>query len=209
MPEKTKCSKAVKAREDEGKRISRELHDGIAQDMAILNMQLDQLLKKWGDLIPELQNIRDSAREIQKELRKFCAQLRPDISLEIGLENALWELVEGVRKRTSIQIDVLAEGKFPRLSRQEELTFFRIAQEGLNNICKHSQATRVLLSVICGKKALAITLSDNGKGFKTNQKKRGCLGLKGMKERAALIHAKLNIESVENYGTTVKIELKK
>jgi two-component system sensor histidine kinase DegS len=204
------------AQEEERKRMARELHDDTAQNLVALSRQLDALL---GDSIEEpgrvrlrLQELRQLTAQISQEVRHFSQDLRPSTLDDLGLLPTL----EGLTTRLSTQDHIEAElevvGEPRRLSPETELVLFRIAQEALTNVRKHSRATRVLITVEFGDGAVRITVSDNGQGFKVPERPgnlvaTGKLGLTGMFERAQLAGGTLSVHSTPGLGTTVFAEI--
>jgi len=204
--------KTLMAQEEERKRIARELHDDIAQSILLLSRQLDILISKNDSKIPkasiiELEHIENIANDAYKSLQRYARDLRPSILDQMGLVAALNWLSEELGKELKIKTSVKSD-KLPPLPSEVELAMFRIAQETLNNIRKHAQATMVNITVQLISNNLKMSITDNGKGFSTSRltgdlAKEGKLGVLGMEERARLIGGTLQIKSELGKGTTV------
>jgi two-component system sensor histidine kinase DegS len=204
--------KTLMAQEEERKRIARELHDDIAQSILLLSRQLDILISKNGSKIPkasimDLERIENIANDAYKSLQRYARDLRPSILDQMGLIAALNWLSEELGKELRIKTSVKSD-KLPQLPSEVELAMFRIAQETLNNIRKHAQASAVNITVQLTSNNLKMSITDNGKGFSTSRlngdlAKEGKLGVLGMEERARLIGGNLQIKSEPGKGTTV------
>jgi two-component system sensor histidine kinase DegS len=204
--------KTLMAQEEERKRIARELHDDIAQSILLLSRQLDILISKNDSKIPkasiiELEHIENIANDAYKSLQRYARDLRPSILDQMGLVAALNWLTEELGKELGIKTSVKSD-KLPQLPSEVELAMFRIAQETLNNIRKHAQASAVNITVQLTSNNLKMSITDNGKGFSTSRltgdlAKEGKLGVLGMEERARLIGGNLQIKSEPGKGTTV------
>ena len=203
--------KTLMAQEEERKRIARELHDDVAQSILLLSRQLDILISD-GHKIPkasisELERIQTIANETYKSLQRYARDLRPSILDQMGLVAALNWLAEELSKELDIKTTVKAD-KLPSLPPETELAMFRIAQETLNNVRKHAQASEVNITVKLDSNNVKMTIIDNGKGFSTSRltgdlAREGKLGVLGMEERARLIGGDLKIKSEPGKGTTV------
>ena len=204
--------KTLMAQEEERKRIARELHDDIAQSILLLSRQLDILISKNDSKIPkaaviELEHIENIANDAYKSIQRYARDLRPSILDQMGLVAALNWLSEELGKELRIKTSVKSD-KLPQLPSEIELAMFRIAQETLNNIRKHAQASAVNIIVQLTSNNLKMSITDNGKGFSTSRltgdlAKEGKLGVLGMEERARLIGGTLQIKSEHGRGTTV------
>ena len=204
--------KTLMAQEEERKRIARELHDDIAQSILLLSRQLDILISDSDSKIPkakiaDLERIENIANDAYKSLQRYARDLRPSILDQMGLVAALNWLTEELGKELGIKTFVKSD-KLPQLPSEVELAMFRIAQETLNNIRKHAQASSVNITVQLISHNLKMSITDNGKGFSTSRltgdlAKEGKLGVLGMEERARLIGGSLQIKSSPSKGTTV------
>jgi len=203
------------AQEEERKRIARELHDDTIQALIVLSRQLDDLACRTSDLSQDdkllLEGLWQQTNSIMEGLRRLSQDLRPAALDRLGLLPALEWLASDVGKLSGLKVQVETDGAERRLAPEAELVLFRIVQEALRNVWRHSQATsaQVLVEFQDGK--TMITVKDNGKGFQLQSPmgdltKAGKLGLAGMKERARLLGGSLKVESEPGKGTTVIVE---
>lgn len=201
-------------REEEQKRIAREVHDELGQQVTGLKMDVAWIWKKISGLqnsnpieekLKEMTSLLDSA---VKTIRKIASELRPGILDDMGLVAALeWQTTE-FHKRFSIPIEF--KSTIRHLEPDEDGTIatglFRLYQESLTNIARHSHASFVSASLDVDHKTIFLTIRDNGKGFNTEEtNNRKTLGLLGMKERALMMNGELTISSRPGEGTTVSI----
>ncbi len=203
------------AQEEERKRIARELHDDTIQALIVLSRQLDDLACRTSDLSQDdkllLEGLWQQTNSIMEGLRRLSQDLRPATLDRLGLLPALDWLASDVGKLSGLNVQVETDGAERRLAPEAELVLFRIVQEALRNVWRHSQATsaQVLVEFQDGK--TMITVKDNGKGFQLQSPmgdltKSGKLGLAGMNERARLLGGSLKVESEPGKGTTVIVE---
>jgi PAS domain S-box-containing protein len=206
----------TRAQEDERLRISRELHDDTAQVLAGLSRELNSLLAKEGEYTKStkesLEKLRRTADSAMEEVRRFSQDLRPSILDDLGLVPALEWLTTQLEKAFGLAAKVSITGNQHRLPPENELTVFRIAQEALSNVKRHSQATAVEMTIDFGDEALTLVVRDNGQGFKMPQRTSdlvlsGSLGIIGMRERARLIGGTLIVQSELGIGTTVTLRM--
>jgi signal transduction histidine kinase len=199
-----------RAEEEERKRIGRELHDEAGQSMAFLRLQLEMLAR---DTPPPLRarvaEASDLAARTAQELRRIIAALSPSVLERLGLARALRHLGVHFRQRHAARL-TLRIGRLPvRPPQAIAEVIYRVAQESLNNVVKHSRAQRVNLSLSHADKSIRLRVRDNGGGFcadeVSNQPKS--FGLAGMRERAALLGGTLEISSAPAEGTSVRLEL--
>lgn len=210
--ERTKVMKAlIEGQEMERKRISMELHDGLGQKMTGIKMKLEnssQLnLEKTRELITE---IKDEFRQIIDELRTISANLSPATILHWGLINSLSALCGQFEKNSGISFDFSVDGNFDNVSEQKSFCIYRIVQEGLNNIAKHSKAINGKLFLIEKEKNLLILIEDDGIGINMQQlDKMNGNGLKNIRQRVALLGGTVNFGNIKNSGTIIFVRLPK
>jgi two-component system, NarL family, sensor histidine kinase DegS len=204
------AQKVSEAQEAERKRVARELHDDTAQALVVVLRQLDDLAAERPSL--SAKEIREEVRKILEGVRHFSQELRPSILDDLGLIPAVKWLASDLNKTYGIKVETQIWGRQRQLSPEAELMLFRIAQEALTNIRKHSQATLVSINIEFTDQSVKVIIQDNGKGFETPSRlgdlpKKGKLGLTGMEERAQLLGGSLQIESHPGQGTTVTVEV--
>jgi signal transduction histidine kinase len=198
----------VQAVEDERSRISRELHDTLGQHLAALALALKATAEHAGGPVHDhVKRAQASLDLMENELDRLSYELRPLALDDLGLAEALRSHAAQWSDETGIKVDVHTHGlRTSRLPAVVETTVYRIVQEGLTNVRKHAQATRVGLIVERRKDQLRVVLEDDGVGFdaaNVTPDKGRRLGLRGMSERARLVGGELEIESVGGRGTTV------
>ncbi|MHB8776564.1 MAG: sensor histidine kinase [Anaerolineales bacterium] len=202
------------AQEDERMRLARELHDDTIQAVIALKQRV-QLAKKSVKELHGRQSLNDLeilAEQTIENLRRLTRALRPIYLEDLGLVTALEMLTRETSQNNQLIVDFQKIGQERRLSREVELSLYRIAQEALNNVVKHSKASHANLKIAFDKAEIKIEVSDNGNGFlvpksPTEFAPNGHFGLMGVHERADLIHARLEIESTLGKGTRLKVRL--
>ncbi len=205
---------ATRAQEEERKRISHELHDDTVQALVVLSRQLDALTTDKS--VPEpirlhLEKLWQQTDNILQGVRRLSQDLRPAAIDRLGLLPAIQWLAEEVSKYSSVKTKVNVIGKEHRLPEEVAITLFRIIQEAMRNVWRHSGATRAEINIEWFDKRTRVTVSDNGKGFKLPDKvgdlaKHGKLGLAGMQERTQLVGGMLTVLSEPDKGTTITVE---
>jgi len=198
------------AQEAERKRIARELHDETAQALIAVSRNLDDLASGNSQLT--IKDIREQVRKILREVRYFSQQLRPSILDDLGLLPAVRWLASDLTRSYGIAGDVEVVGEQRQLPSEAELMLFRIVQEALANVRRHSEANKVCVRVEFADQKTKVTVNDNGKGFEMPVRvgdlaRIGKLGLTGMQERAKLLGGDLTIDSKPGKGTTVTVKV--
>ena len=198
------------AREEERKYIAREIHDELGQMLTGIKIDISWLGKKLTpsktNLLKKIDELLEMTDKTINSVRRIATELRPGILDDLGLEEAIIWQVNEFQTRTGIECKL--EGKLtnPKFDPMLSITAFRILQEALTNVTRHSQATSVLVKIDDSSENLSLEIIDNGTGIAFNEMKvKKSLGLLGMKERAAIIGGMLNISSGANSGTTVNI----
>lgn len=196
---------ALKAQEDERKHVAQELHDQIGQALTAVMLQIGRLAKKAPEEIrPELEEAVETTRASLDDVRRIAKQLRPEALDDLGLVPALNALVAGFSERTGLRIHASLQDDLPPLGPQAELVIFRIAQESLTNAARHSEASRVDLSLGGGPTEIVLRVRDNGLGL-DGASAGG--GIRGMRERALLVAGDLAIRAPSGGGTEVTLRL--
>ena len=192
---------------EERSRIARELHDAVTQNLFTVATIADAIPDLWDSHPQEtrqaLDNLRRLSRGALAEMRILLLELRPSALLEKTLGKLLQQLGEGVEGRSRIQVitSVIGDQVFDS---EVQIAFYRIAQEALNNVIKHSEATRVTIGLYGEADALKLSITDNGIGFNA-ETGRGGFGLENMQERARQIQADFVIKSEIDNGTEVTV----
>ncbi|AEM79043.1 sensor histidine kinase [Thermoanaerobacter wiegelii] len=202
--------KIIEAQEEERKRIAREIHDGPAQAMAnvLLKSELCERLitKDVEQAKVELKNLKDIVQQSLKEVRKIIYDLRPSALDDLGLIPALSRYIKNFSEETGIAVDFTVLSDYKRLSPEIEITCFRVIQEALTNIKKHSRAKNASVKFEFGMRFISIIIKDDGTGFDKENIGQG-YGLMGMKERVEILNGKFEISSFKNKGTQIYISI--
>ena len=205
------------AQEEERKRISRELHDEIAQTLTGITVRLAALKTEATTNTKGLQNrISSTQRMVERSVdivHRFARELRPMVLDDLGLIPALHSFMKGFTRRTGIHIRFTActSGKIEQLDTVTRTVLYRVAQEALTNVGRHAHASRVDVSIQKLPRAVGLTIQDNGKSFQVERvlhaKRNKRLGLLGMRERVEMVGGSLRIESAPGQGTTIRAEI--
>jgi signal transduction histidine kinase len=198
------------AQEEERRRIARDLHDHIGQQLTALQLHLAALGRRGPadrEWQTQFEQTQESLEQLDRDLDLFTWELRPAAIYDLGLAPALTDFVAGFAKnygiRANFELLCLAT---PRLAPETEINLYRIAQEALNNIHKHAGATSIDVFLQQRDKHIVLSIIDNGRGFDPRIAADGTrgsgLGLLGMRERASLIGATISIETGSR-GTSV------
>ena len=199
-------------REEERTHIAREIHDELGQQLTVLKMDVSWVRKKVGSsdqlLQDKLNDLIIMLDETVKSVRRISSDLRPSILDDLGLVAAMeWQLGE-FEKRSSINTGFIHSGDDLQLPDSIRTALFRVFQESLTNIVRHSEAEFVTVSITIEDSNLILSISDNGKGFdmhKAAEKKT--LGILGMKERITMVGGEYKIESLLDKGTEVIVQI--
>jgi PAS domain S-box-containing protein len=202
-----------RAHEEERKRIARELHDDTIQTLVALSRWLDSVIsgqkKAKARSLESLEDVREEIDESLVRMRRFIQYLRPPILEYLGLVPALRELVEQAGREGEMRIEMRSDRDSYALSAEQQLLVFRIVQEALRNVWKHSCADRCTVSLLREEELLRVVIEDNGIGFPSRDTNdlvsSGKLGLMGMQERSHLLGGSLDIRSSPGRGTAVTL----
>jgi len=201
----------LQSQEAERKRISRELHDEIAQILVGININLASLINEVPANSRLLKKkITDTQKLVEKSVdivHRFARDLRPTLLDDLGLIPALHAYLKEFTTRTNVRIDFTAFAGVEKLSNARRTVLYRVAQSALANIAKHAQASRVKVSIQKVKNTICMEIHDDGKSFEVEKvlfaKRHQRLGLPGMRERVEMIGGCFNVESAPGQGTTI------
>jgi signal transduction histidine kinase len=203
----------VKTREVERSRLSRELHDGVLQDLCAVTRDLKALEMKDGSGEMLLSNLADLSGETVHSLRAICNDLRPPL-LQQDLGSALKIMIREMDNRSlaPVHIEISADHNALILPDETALAIFRITQEAVNNAIQHAEASEIAVRLTAYPDRLRLTVTDDGQGIPGGVESarfvaQGHYGMAGMRERAAMIGGKLEVQSAVDYGTVVVFEL--
>lgn len=201
----------LSVREEERLRIGREIHDDLGQQLTAIKMDVAWIDKKTADENPvktKLKNIIGLLDGSNQSVRRILNELKPAILDEYGLLDALeWHIKQFI---SSTGIPAIIETKESEIRLDEELAIciFRVCQEALTNVARHSGAKNVLISIVIANEQITVKIEDNGKGFKVKEaQNKGSFGLIGMNERARSLNGNFEIESTIGKGTIITISL--
>jgi signal transduction histidine kinase len=200
----------LSAREEERKKISRELHDVVAQALAGINARLAALkadaAANSGTLVQEIASTQRLVEHSIELIHRFARELRPTELDELGLIRALHAYMTGVRRKTGMPVTLTAAAAVDQLDTAAQTVLYRVAQEALTNVVRHAQAERAEVTLQKSRRHVSLKITDNGRGFSLKRRlgnKTGRLGLLGMRERVELIGGKLTIQSTLGKGTSI------
>ena len=208
--------RATNAQEEERRRIARNLHDDTSQAISSLIISLERLEnalpEKPGELRQRAQNARLLATRTLEDLRKIIYDLRPTMLDDLGLVPAIRWYTRSALEDTGMRVSFDMPDESMRLDPNLETELFRITQEGVNNIARHSNARRVIVRLHQTEEHIHLELEDNGAGFDveavaTTALSDKRLGLLGIQERVSLIGGEVKIRSVPNRGTVLQVKV--
>jgi signal transduction histidine kinase len=205
----------LSAQEEERKRISRELHDVIAQTLTGINIRLATLKKEASGSTNGLdRNIARTQRLVEKSVKivhEFARELRPAVLDDLGLIPALHSFVKLFSKRTRIRVHLKVFAGVEQLDASQRTILYRVAQEALTNVSRHAHASRVEVNIQKLPDGIRMRVNDNGKSFEVervlNARGQKHLGLLGMRERVEMIGGRFGVESAPGKGTTITAQL--
>jgi len=202
--------------EEERKRLARDLHDDTSQQILLLTHGVDNLASKAERYLPqelrnELGRLYELSQQTYQGIKRYAQVLRPRILDDLGLLPAIKWLAEEIHNFAGIAIQVKTDN-IPPLPPETQLVLFRIVQEALNNINRHSGASEANVAMNCQGNEVSVIISDNGKGFEVPKQLsdfagQGKLGLTGMLERAHLIGGDLLVNSQVKKGTKIIVKV--
>ncbi len=203
-------------REEERKHLAREIHDQVIQDLLSINYELEDMQVEptmSSAAADELLNVRQGIRDLVDNLRRLCSDLRPPTIDYLGLGAAIQSYTRDWSARTDILVELNVDANLGRMPEETELSIFRIIQEGLNNIWRHSHATRVQIDLQhTSPRTLMVSLSDNGQGLNEELDLNGLVseghfGLMGISERVALLGGRFKINRSPEGGMMLMVEI--
>ena len=194
----------IQAQEQERQRIAKDLHDGIVQQLGGLKMGLQKIFMDDTDVESEgLMTVLDQSTQ---ELRELSHRMMPRALSELGLVPALEDMLDNSIGHTEIQYEFEQYGISERLPESIEITLYRISQELINNVIKHSGATKVNIQLIRSKEDIILIIEDNGRGFESSNTKDG-IGLMNISSRLDTVNGHVNYERSADSGTLATIRI--
>lgn len=194
------------------KNISQEIHDNVGQVLSLAKLNLNTIdISKTEELQKKIESALIQVSKAINDLRDLSKSFNTDNISAIGLVRAVEYELDMIKKTGVHKTSFNVEGKIKKLEPQTELILFRIVQETLHNIIKHAEASSIWISARYTENDLGLEIKDNGKGFhptaESDQDTDSGLGIRNMHNRAWLIGAKFNLNSIKNEGTSVTIVL--
>jgi signal transduction histidine kinase len=197
-----------KAAAAERQRLARDLHDAVTQTLFSASLIAEVLPRLWEKDHAEgerrLEELRRLTRGALAEMRMLLLELRPAALGEVGLADLLRQLGEAITGRTTLPVALSLRGQCTA-PLDVQVALYRVAQEALNNVVKHSGAAKASIRLHCRENSVDLTVSDNGSGFDIQAVSPKSLGLRIMRERAEAAGANLKIESQAGQGTKVGV----
>ncbi len=208
---------SIEAQEDERRRLAREIHDGPAQVLAnaiigleFVGRSLASDVERRRSSAEEVDRVKSAMREGLTEIRRFIFDLRPTMLGQRGLAATTEHYIQTYRHLFPGEIELQVDDSLPRLTPDQEMTAFRVIQESLQNVHRHSRASRTSVSIVASEVGLEVGVRDNGVGFRPGSTVTSAMsgfGLVGMLERAEVIGATLTIWSEPGSGTDVRLTI--
>lgn len=199
-------------REEERSNIAREIHDELGQQLTVLKMDISWLSKKMENPDEKVQERLNSLLEMidntVRSVRRISAELRPSMLDDLGLPAAIEWHSQEFGKRSGLRIRTQMETSDLKLPEKTGISLFRVFQESLTNVARHSGASEVMVRLFQKDKRLHLEISDNGKGFLQKEiERKKTLGILGIRERVSLIRGEYFIESKPGNGTKVRVSV--
>jgi PAS domain S-box-containing protein len=201
------------AQEEERRRIARELHDDVNQRLALLAIDMTNMLSGPSTLPPQakeaVQSLNQRLVRISDDVRRMAYQFHPSILDDLGLTAALKHMADEWSEKTGIKTVIVQEEMADPLPRDIASCLYRVAQESLSNIMKHARATRVELELTCGDQEITLSIYDTGVGFDLTdiRARHPGLGLVNMRERVRSVQGRLDIQSQLGRGTHISVHI--
>src|SRR4029078_5623963 len=188
----------IDVQEAERRRISRELHDDLNQKIAMLSVSISRLKRKLpmqeGELVEELDRLRETANGLTNEVRRLSHQLHPAVLEHLGLVTALESYIASFNDKEQINVQLTAEIGDERIPFQTSICLYRVAVEALRNVARHSGASKATVSLQRRDNSIALQVSDQGRGFDIEAARKGAgLGLVSIEERLRLLQGSCEV----------------
>ncbi len=195
------------AQEAERLRIAQELHDQVGQTLTAVLLQLSRIHARVpAALRSDVDEVQDAARASLEDVQRIAIELRPEALDDLGLSSALEALADSFGKRSGLRVSRRIQTDLPPISRETELVVYRVAQEALTNVARHAGTDRAELKLNTAAGRLTLAVSDRGRGLRDGQAEG--TGMRGMRERATLIGARLRIDrDPSGGGTRLRLEV--
>ena len=202
------AQRLIASQEAERQRIARELHDDVSQRIAILNAEVDLLAAQAGsdEVRARLRTLANRIRDIATDVHDISYALHPSWLESLGLVAGLKSLCRDASKLRNLHVSFTHSSIPEELEPDVSLCIYRIVQEALHNIARHSQAEEATVSVMCSDRHMTLRIIDLGVGFNPSHFRSG-LGLASIRERVAVVKGQLSIDAAEGGGTQITVEI--
>jgi two-component system sensor histidine kinase UhpB len=198
------AGRSLQAQERERLRVAQELHDQVGQRLTGALLQLSRVVKQSPpELRDEALEAQDAVRASLEDVRRIAVELRPEALDELGLWSALAALAERISEQSGLRIERRVDGSLPDLSGEAELVIYRVAQEALTNVVRHAGADQAALLLERRPQRVVLRVVDGGRGLGSGD--GDGVGLRGMRERAAMVGAELSIADRAEGGVEVML----
>jgi signal transduction histidine kinase len=201
--------KLIEAQEEERRRIGRELHDGLNQQLAMFAVELGLLARQAPpeatELIASILSLRQRAEGLSDDLRLITHQLHPAALEHLGLVSALRSLCAEFSRHEGIRVWFSIEKELGRVPSDIAICLYRIAQEALRNVAKHSGASEAWVRIVENRNEIQLSIEDKGVGFKLTSNPTSGLGLVSIQERVQIVQGMINIHSAPGEGTMIRV----
>jgi len=201
----------LQAQEEERRRIARELHDGLNQQLALFAIELGLLARRVpreaSALTVEILNLRQRAEDLSKDLRQITHQLHPAVLEHLGLISALRSLCDEITRSSGVRVWFRMEQEMGQVRPEISICLYRITQEALRNICRHSGAGEAWVSIGRSQSSIQLSIIDKGVGFVRDATRTTGLGLVSMEERVLIVRGQIQIKSSPEDGTAIRIQV--
>jgi two-component system sensor histidine kinase UhpB len=198
--------RVLAAQEAERVGIARDLHDEVGQLLTSVLLELNSIAETAPEHRREIDGTKEAVRRALDEVRRISSELRPEMLEHLGLLSALTELTTTFGRVSGIDVKRDFDPSLPKLAPETELAVYRIAQESLTNVARHSNASRVTISLDRGPDSIVLSVGDDGRGFNGSMPKEHG-GLRSMRERALLVDGALAIRESPRGGVEVRLEV--
>lgn len=202
----------IRGEDNERKRIAREMHDGLGQNLTAVSLNLNSIKEKVEQLGGNVSEKFNAGLGFLKlamdESRNIAHNLMPQMIVDFGLVESLRTLLKNIEKASGCEVTFYENMNDRRLDQEVELNLYRIAQEGLSNILKHSDATRINLHLTLHNNLVTLMLEDNGAGFsQESDSVTAGMGLTNIRNRVLSVGGRYTIDSTSGKGTSILIEI--
>jgi signal transduction histidine kinase len=202
----------IDAQETERKRLARELHDDLSQNLAFLAVELDIFGQKppvaSNDVSKRMQELSTQVRNMSSSVHRLSHELHPAKLEQLGLMAAVRGFCRDFSSAHNVAIEFVPHDVPRSVPDDIALCLYRVVQEGLQNVVKHSGATSAKVELSCGDSELCLVVSDRGRGFDSSVKTHeGSLGLISMRERVRLVRGRISVQSRKGEGTRIMVQI--